>query len=74
MSLIYRFLANLRDCRNGKGERRLSYHLFAQLYKFDKDLAKVFLHPFVRDFGFYKDLVNIYTDSREKITLWRDAC
>ena len=28
MSLIYRFLANLRDCRNGKGERMLSYHLF----------------------------------------------
>ena len=75
MSLIYRFLANLRDCRDGKGERKLSYHLFAQLYKFDRDLAKVFLHPFVRDFGFYKDLVNIYTDFRTKdYSFLRDAC
>ena len=75
MSLIYRFLANLRDCRNGKGERMLSYHLFSQLYKFDKDLAKIFLHPFVRDFGFYGDLVTIYTDFKTKeYSFLRDAC
>lgn len=59
-SLIYRFLANLRDCREGKGERKLSYVMFYYLYQSNKELAKKFLELFGKEYGSYADLVKIY--------------
>ena len=57
----------IRNPRQGKGEKQVFYHIIEHLYS-RKDSKAVFivehLINFINDFGYYKDLNNIYTQTK----------
>jgi hypothetical protein len=54
----FKILLHLRDARNGKGEKRLSYILFFYLSLVKSDLYNRYLLDFI-ELGYYKDLLRL---------------
>lgn len=76
---VMRVLFYTRDCRRGKGERRVSYIIMRWLYENHKSVFARHLPNFVL-VGYYKDLLNLYMGLKDCMILkamcaqlWKDS-
>ena len=55
---LFVLMFQTRDCRNGKGEKKLFYHFFLEMYKHYPQTV-IALLPEISKYGYFKDFLNL---------------
>ena len=55
---LFVLMFQTRDCRNGKGEKKLFYHFFLEMYKHYPETVIALLHE-IPNYGYFKDFLNL---------------
>ena len=78
MQLLMGYVFNLRDVREGKGERDLSFWVFSEISRNDPNLFHVLLRLFVEEYGSFQDLLGLYVsvdgESSDVVSGVRQSC
>jgi len=78
MQLLMGYVFNLRDVREGKGERDLSFWVLSEISRQLPDLFHVLLRLFVQEFGSFQDLLGLYVsvdgESSDVVSVVRQSC
>ena len=78
LELLTSYVFNLRDVREGKGERELSFWVFSEISRYRPDLFRSLLRLFVQEFGSFQDLLGLFVsvdgEAEEIVHLVRDEC
>ena len=78
MQLLMGYVFNLRDVREGKGERDLSFWVFSEISRKDPNLFHVLLRLFVGEYGSFQDLLGLYVsvdgESSDVVSVVRQSC
>ena len=78
LQLLMAYVFNLRDVREGKGERDLSFWVLSEISRQHPDLFHVLLRLFVQEFGSFQDLLGLYVsvdgESSDVVSVVRQSC